>query len=163
MSLFEVCQWIENTPSSTALRESIWMFPIIESSHVIGLAFSVGTVIWFDLRLLGASMRRYTVSETFDYVKAWMFGGFALMMVSGVFLFWSHALKCYGSTYFQIKLVLLALAGINILVFHSTIDRRRAEWDKAPIPPLQARLAGFMSLLLWMSVVAVGRLMAYTL
>ena len=108
-------------------------------------------------------MRRYTVSETFNYVKAWMFGGFALMMVTGVFLFWSHALKCYGSTYFRFKLGLLVLAGVNIAVFHSTIDRRRAEWDKSPIRPLQARLAGFSSLLLWMAIVAAGRLMAYTL
>jgi Family of unknown function (DUF6644) len=139
------------------------MFPIIESSHVLGLAFSVGTVVWFDLRLIGASMRRYSVSETFGYVKPWMFGGFVVMMISGVFLFWSHALKCYGSGYFRIKLVLLLLAGMNVAFFHSTIDRRRAEWDKAPIPPLRARLAGLTSLVLWLAVVAAGRLMAYTL
>jgi hypothetical protein len=163
MSLFELCQWIENTPSSTALRESIWLFPIIESSHVLGLAFSVGTIIWFDLRLVGASMRRYSVSETFGYVKSWMFGGFLVMMITGGFLFWSHALKCYGSGYFRIKLVLLLLAAINIGVFHSTIDRRRAEWDKAPVPPLRARLAGLTSLVLWFAIVAAGRLMAYTL
>ena len=163
MPLFEICQWIENTPSSTALRESIWMFPIIESSHVLGLAFSVGTIVWFDLRLMGASMRRYSVSETFEYVKPWMFGGFLVMMISGAFLFWSHALKCYGSGYFRIKLVLLLLAGINVAFFHWTIDRRRTEWDKAPIPPLQARLAGVTSLVLWLAIVAVGRLMAYTL
>jgi hypothetical protein len=163
MSLLEICQWIENTPSSTALRESIWLFPICESTHVLGLAFSVGTVLWFDLRLVGASMRRYSISETFDSVKPWMFAGFVVMMISGVFLFWSHALRCYESGYFRIKLVLLVLAGLNIFVFHSTIDRRRAEWDKAPIPPLQARLAGVTSILLWLAIVAVGRLMAYTL
>ena len=163
MSLFEMCQWIENTPSSTALRESLWMFPIVETSHVLGLAFSVGTVVWFDLRLIGAFMRRYSVSETFGYVKPWMFAGFAVMVVTGILLFWSHALQCYSSGYFRIKLVLLVLAGVNIAVFHSTIDRRRGEWDKAPIPPLQARLAGLTSLVLWLAVVAVGRLMAYTL
>jgi hypothetical protein len=157
MSLFEMCQWIESSPSSMALRESIWVFPIIESSHVLGLAFSVGTAIWFDLRLAGLSMRRYSISETIGYVKPWMFGGFALMVITGAFLFWSHALH----TFFRIKLILLSLAGVNISIFHWTIDRRRT-WDKAPIPPLQARFAGFASLLLWMSIVAVGRLMAYT-
>jgi len=163
MTLFEVCQWIENSPSSNALRESVWVFPIIESSHVLGLAFSVGTAVWFDLRLAGLSMRRYSVSETFGYVKTWMFGGFALMMITGVFLFWSHALQCYGSTFFRIKLILLLLAGMNIVIFHWTIVLRRTDWDKAPIPPPQARFAGFASLVLWMSIVAVGRLMAYTL
>jgi hypothetical protein len=135
----------------------------MESAHVLGLAFSVGTVLWFDLRLLGVAMRRYSVSETFGFVKPWMFGGFALMMFTGVFLFWAHALQCYNSSFFRIKLILLVLAGLNISVFHLTIDRSRADWDKAPIPPLQARLAGFMSLALWLGVVAVGRLMAYTL
>jgi uncharacterized protein DUF6644 len=163
MSLFELCQWIESSPSSNALRESIWMFPIIESSHVLGLAFSVGTVVWFDLRLAGLMMRRYSVSETFGYVKPWMFGGFAVMVITGIFLFWSHALQCYSSTYFRIKLLLLLLAGVNIVIFHWTIDQRRTDWDKAPIPPLQARFAGYASLFLWLSVVAVGRLMAYTL
>jgi hypothetical protein len=163
MSLLDICTLIENSPSSTALRESIWMFPIIESSHVLGLAFSVGTVVWFDLRLMGVGMKHYTVSETFSFIKPWMFVGFSVMMVTGVFLFWSHALKCYGSNFFRLKLILLVLAGINIAVFHSTIDRRRSEWDKSPIPPLQARLAGFSSLLLWLAIVAAGRLMAYTL
>jgi hypothetical protein len=92
-----------------------------------------------------------------------VFGGFALMAISGVLLFWSHALQCYGSTFFRIKLALLLLAGVNIAIFHWTIDRRRMDWDKASIPPPQARFAGFASLLLWMSIVAVGRLMAYTL
>jgi uncharacterized BrkB/YihY/UPF0761 family membrane protein len=72
-------------------------------------------------------------------------------MSTGAFLFWSHALKCYQSNFFRLKLILLVLAGINIIVFHSTIDRRRVEWDKSPVPPLQARLAGFSSLLLWLA------------
>jgi hypothetical protein len=139
------------------------MFPIVESAHVLGLAFSVGTVVWFDLRLLGISMGMYSVSETWEYLKPWMLAGFVLMMITGGFLFWAHALQCYNSSFFRIKLVLLLLAGLNPSVFHLTIDRSRAEWDKAPVPPLQARIAGFMSLVLWLSVVAVGRLMAYTL
>jgi hypothetical protein len=139
------------------------MFPIIEGSHVLALGLSVGTIVWFDLRLMGAAMKRYSVSQTFSFVKPWMFAGFAVMMSTGAFLFWSHALKCYQSNFFRLKLILLVLAGINIIVFHSTIDRRRVEWDKSPVPPLQARLAGFSSLLLWLAIVAAGRLMAYTL
>ena len=139
------------------------MFPIVESSHVLGLAFSVGTAIWVDLRLMGVSMRKYTVSETFAFLKPWMAGGFGLMVVTGALLFWSHALKCYESSYFRIKLLLLLLAALNVIVFHLTIDRRRAAWDESPRPPLQARLAGLASLLIWLGVVAAGRLMAYTL
>ena len=63
MSLLEICEWIQNTPSSTAIRESLWVFPIIEGSHVLALGLSVGTVLWFDLRLMGVAMRHHTVSE----------------------------------------------------------------------------------------------------
>ena len=161
--LLEICQWIENTPSSIALRESIWVFPILETTHVIGLAFSVGTVFWFDLRLLGLGLRRYSVSETFEYVKPWMFGGFALMMITGAVLFWAHAVDAYESGYFRVKLVLLVLAGANIVAFHSTMDRHRVAWDEQPFPPRRARFAGAASLVLWFGIVAVGRLMAYTL
>jgi hypothetical protein len=163
VSLYEICQWLQDSYYATAIRESIWVFPILETSHVLALGLSVGTVLWFDLRLIGLGMRRHSISETFKYVKPWMFTGFAIMMITGVFLFYSHALRCYESSFFRIKLVLLVLAGINILIYHSTIDRRRVEWDKAPIPPFQARLAGSVSLFMWVSIVAVGRLMAYTL
>ena len=163
MSLLEICQWIENTAGSVALRESIWVFPIVETTHVLGLAFSVGTVFWFDLRLLGVGLRRYSVSETFDYVRPWMIGGFALMMITGAILFWAHAVQAYGSGYFRVKLGLLVLAGANIAAFHTTIDRHRPDWDQLPVPPLRARLAGAASLVLWFGIVAVGRLMAYTL
>jgi hypothetical protein len=163
MPAIEIFQWIENTTSSTALRESIWVFPVVETLHVLGLAFSVGTVMWLDLRLMGVSMRNYTVTETFQFVKPWMVAGFALMMVTGVLLFWAHALRCYESVYFRIKIVLLVLAGLNLAVFHRAIDRRRAVWDAWPEPPIQARLAGLASLLLWLGIVAAGRLMAYTL
>ena len=163
MSLYEICEWLQESYYATAIRESIWVFPIIEGTHVLALGLSVGTIMWFDLRLLGFGMRRHSVSATYNYIKPAMFTGFAIMMISGVLLFYSHALRCYESIFFQIKLVLLILAGVNILIYHTTIDRRRAEWDRWPKPPLQARLAGLISLLMWTSIVAVGRLMAYTL
>jgi hypothetical protein len=163
MSLLEVCQWIQDTQIGTAIRESLLLFPFIEGAHVLGLGLSVGTVIWFDLRLMGLIMREERVSDVFDQVKPWMFAGFALMFITGGLLFWSYAAKCYASSYFRAKIALLLVAALNLLLFHSTIDRQRAAWDKAPIPPPQARLAGFLSLTLWMSIVAVGRLMAYHL
>jgi hypothetical protein len=92
-----------------------------------------------------------------------MFAGFAIMFLSGGLLFWSHALKCYQSNYFRAKVALLLLAGLNILVYHLTIDRRSEEWGKAATPPLPARISGFVSLVLWFSIIAVGRIFAYHL
>ena len=161
-SLLEICEWIQNTPSSTAIRESLWVFPIIEGSHVLALGLSVGTVLWFDLRLMGVAMRQHTVSEAFDYVRNWMLMGFTIMFVTGALLFWSQALRCYVSGYFLLKLTLLLLAGINVGVYHFTIDRTCDQWGKAPTPPVKARIAGFVSIVLWAGVIAAGRIMAYT-
>jgi len=163
MSPLEICQWLDNTQIATSFRQSLYAYPIVEGMHVLGLSFSVGTVVWFDLRLAGAAMRRHPVSEVFGSVKPWMLAGFGNMIVTGAMLFMSHAEQAYHSRYFQAKVVMLLLALLNVAVFHSTIDRRRVEWDKAPFPPVQARVAGIASLILWIAIIVVGRLMAYHL
>ena len=161
MSLLDLCKAIEQTTISSIVRESA--FPYVEGAHVLGLSLSVGTVLWFDLRLLGAAMRTRPVSEVFQDLKGWMFAGFGIMFLTGGLLFAAHATKAYASGYFRVKMALLILAGVNTVVYHLTIDRRKSEWGKAPVLPLRARVAGLASLLLWFSVVAVGRLFAYYL
>jgi hypothetical protein len=162
-SILEICQYIDATQSSTALRESFYVFPIVEGIHVISLAFSVGLVIWFDLRLAGLILRDQPVSAVFRPIRPFMLTGFAIMFITGVALFWALALRCYSSPFFWIKMALLLLAGINISIYHLTIDRRQTEWDKMLIPPVQARIAGLVSLTLWVGIIAAGRLMAYFL
>ena len=161
MSLLEMCKVLEQTPISTIVRESA--FPYVEGAHVLGLSLSVGTVMWFDLRLLGVAMRSRPVSEVFQDLRAWMFAGFAVMFLTGGLLFSAHATKAYASGYFRAKLALMILAGVNAGIYHWSIDRRESEWGKAPVPPIRARIAGLVSLVLWFSVVAVGRLFAYYL
>jgi hypothetical protein len=161
--LLGFCQWLQNTPFARSFIESQYVYPMVEGAHVLALGLSVGTVLWFDLRLSGASMRRHPVSEVFGSVRPWMFAGFAIMVITGVVLFVGHAEQCFKSGYFRVKVVLLILALINVVVFHSTIDRQRVSWDKDPVPPLQARIAGIMSMILWGGTIAVGRLMAYNL
>jgi len=159
MSLLEICKVLEQTTISSIVRESA--FPYVEGAHVIGLSLSVGTVMWFDLRLLGVGMRTLPVSEVFHQLRPWMSAGFVIMLTAGSLLFSSVAVDAYGNTYFRLKVVLLLLAAVNIIVFHATIDRRRAEWDKAMVPPIQARVAGLLSLILWLAVIVAGRLFAY--
>ena len=162
MSILEWCQWLQNTPVGAGIRESAYTYPIIEGSHVMGLALSVGTVMWFDLRLLGVAMRRDTVSSVFTQVRPWMFLGFAVMFMTGALLFASRAVDAYESTYFRIKTGLLILGALNIVLFHTTIDRQRHEWETS-MPPVRARLAGAASLVLWFGIIAAGRIMAYNL
>ena len=162
-SILDICQYIDATQSSTALRESFYVFPIVEGIHVISLAFSVGLVIWFDLRLAGLILKDQPVSAVFRPIRPFMLTGFGIMFVTGVALFWALALRCYSSPFFWIKMGLLLLAGINIAIYHFTIDRRQEEWDTMLIPPVQARIAGLVSLTLWVGIIAAGRLMAYFL
>jgi hypothetical protein len=163
MPVVQYFQWIQDTQLASSFRESTYVFPIVEGIHVLALALSVGTVMWFDLRLVGVTMRGQPVSKVFGPIKPWMFTGFGIMFSSGVMLFLAHALQCYESIYFRVKAALLFMALINVVIYHLTIDRTKYEWDKAPIPPLGARMAGIISLVLWTAIIAVGRLMAYNL
>lgn len=163
MDLLEICRWLEDTAWASAFRESGYVYPLVEGSHVMALALSVGTVLWFDLRLLGWMMRDDRVSDVFAQVRPWMFTGFAVMFVTGAVLFASRAVAAYGSPYFQLKMALLLMGGLNVAAFHLTIDRRRDEWDLQQPPPFQARLAGGVSLVLWFAIIAAGRIMAYNL
>jgi hypothetical protein len=163
MNLLELCRWLEDTWWATALRESGYAYPFVEGSHVMALALSVGAVLWFDLRLLGFAMRDDRVSEVFGHVRPWMFFGFAVMFVTGALLFAARATDAYQSPYFRLKIALLVLGAINIVLFHTTIDRRRGVWDSAGRPPARARLAGGVSLVLWFAIIAAGRIMAYNL
>ena len=125
MDLLAYSRWLEDTWWATAIRESGYVYPFVEGSHVMALAFSVGAVLWFDLRLLGWTMRDDRVSDVFSQVRPWMFCGFAVMLVTGVLLFAARATDAYESNYFRLKLALLVLGGVNIVLFHTTIDRRR--------------------------------------
>jgi len=162
MSLLEICQWLQDTDVGTQIRESIFFFPIIEGTHVLALGVSVGAVLWWDLRLLGFTMRDKPISQMQSNIFKWMMPGFVVMMITGVLLFWCQAAKAYNSIFFRIKVIALILAGINILYFHLKTQKGQSEWDTAGIPPTSARMAGLFSILLWAIIIAAGRLMAYT-
>ena len=164
MSIAEICQWLQHTDTGMDIRSSNYAFPIIEAAHVLGLAISVGTVVWLDLRLLGVkSLLRFPVSRFWKGLLPLSMAGFALMFVSGSILFWVQAFDAYNNVYFRIKIGLLFLAAVNALVFQFTAQRRMAEWDRAEVPPLGARLAGLFGIILWASVIIAGRTFAYNL
>ncbi len=163
MSLYLYLEWLQHTPFSTAIRESAWVFPIIETTHVLGLAVSVGLLTWFDLRLLGLVMRHQPVSVLHKQMMPWSTGGFAIMFASGILLFWSNPLSAYSSIFFRLKFCFLLLAGLNALTFELTTKSNIAEWDKSPVPPARVRLTGALSLVLWMAVITFGRATAYKL
>jgi hypothetical protein len=161
MNLLPFFQWLEGTAGSVAIRESTLLYPIIETTHVLMLCLFLGMIAMLDLRLLGAGLRGIPVSEVAGRLLPLAFIGFTLMTISGMLLFYSGPVRAAGNIFFRIKMVMLALAGINAALFHVTIYRRVTDWDCDSTPPLRARLAGFCSLLLWSAVVICGRMQAY--
>ena len=161
LSLYEFAQRVQEMPSSVALRESLWTYPIIETVHVLGLCLFVGTAWLWDLRLLGVTLRGVPVSRLSKQILPWTAVGFAIMAVSGLGLVFSEPLRFYSNIFFRIKLVLLAAAGLNAFIFHKTVGRRKDEWDSSSLLPFRARLAGALSLGLWATVIVTGRLIAY--
>ena len=158
-----IIQWMQNSDFGTGIRESVWTFPVVETTHVLALAISVGVLIWFDLRLLGWGMKHQPISQIHKQIMPYAAFGFIIMFVSGVLLFWSEAEKCYLSGFFRAKVVFLFLAGFNAMIFEFKTKKTIEEWDKYPIPPAKARIAGWMSIISWAAVIIAGRATAYNL
>jgi len=161
--LLHVCEQIEATSLGVFVRESIWGFPILVGIHIVGLVFSVGIVVWLDLRLLGVSMTGVPVSRVYRRLMPLAFVGFIVMLLSGATIFTGFATSAYKNPYFRVKLIALALAAVNAFVYHTNVERRIAKWDRAPTPPVPARMAGIISIVAWTTVILAGRMMSYTL
>jgi hypothetical protein len=161
VSLFDFFEWLGNTPWSIALHESRYAFLVVLTVHVLTLTVFVGTAIVIDLRLLGAALTRVSVSEVVSRLLPWSMGGLAVMIASGALLFYAAPLVRYENVFFRLKMAALALALVNVWVFHRTQYRHVAAWDLDPLPPRGARLAAVVSLVLWASIITAGRMMAY--
>ena len=155
------CQWLNDTGPSTALRESLWVFPIVETIHVLAITLLAGTIAILDLRLLGVVFRGERVTTVARQVLPFVWTGFAILVPTGLMLFAAEAAKSYGNPAFRIKLVLLLLAGLNPLIYYRIVYKRIAEWDTLPRTPFAARMAAGLSLTLWTAIIAAGRATAY--
>lgn len=160
MNVDRFLTWLEETAPATAVRETPWAYPITESAHLIGLALMVGAIAVFDLRLLGLS-RRLPVSALAGQALPWSRAGFGLVALTGLLLFAANATQVAHNTAFQVKVLLIAAAGLNILLFHTGPFRDVRDWDDAERTPRRARAAAVVSLVTWPVVIICGRLIAY--
>ena len=146
---------------SEALLGSLNFWGLLEGTHLLALMLFAGTILVVDLRLLGVTFRRTPVSVVSDTILPLTIFGFVLVVVTGLGLFFAKPLFYYHNIWFRVKLIMLALALINILVFHSRIQATQGAWDSLPKPPASARTAAAMSLTAWLVVITFGRLIAY--
>jgi hypothetical protein len=159
LTLFE---WLRETTFSTDLRESIYMWAVVNGIHVLGLGLFMGMLLFWDLRLLNVGLRKVPVQETWDRLAPWIGLGFLVMVVSGVLLFVSDPVRFWGNIFFRMKLVALVLAGLNAAAFHFTVGKRVVDWDRAGQLPGSAKFVGAASLVLWAFIIVSGRLIAYS-
>ena len=137
----EIFKWIQDTSVGSHISDSLWLFPLIESIHVWGIVILVSATGMLDLRLLGFVMKEQPVSKLNRTLLPWAWCGFAIMIISGTLLFSSEATKLYNNGAFLVKMCLILLAGINALVFHTTIYQKVDKWDLAAVTPIAAKLA----------------------
>jgi hypothetical protein len=161
VTILQICQWLNDSPLGTSIRESDFSFALIETTHVLGITLMAGTVAILDLRLLGLMLRQDEVSDVAGQVLPLTVAGFVLMVISGSLLFWSEAAKMYLNPAFRFKLVLMLAAGLNPLIFHRTVYRKVASWDLAQPTPAAAKTAAVVSLALWTGIIVSGRAIAY--
>jgi hypothetical protein len=161
MSFLSFFEQLAETPWSVALHESEIAYSLIESFHVWSMCLFFGMTVLFDLRLLGWTMRGVPVSEVIRRLQPWTILGFVLMVISGTLLFYAIPLRSYQNIFFRTKMLLMLVAGLNVLIFHSRVFPGVAKWDAEPTPPKVARRAGALSLALWIGIIVCGRMIAY--
>ena len=146
------------------MRQWLWLYPSVEIVHIVGIALLFGSIAVLDLRLLGFS-RSLSVKRLGAHVLPWTAASFLLIIPSGLAMFTAHATEFIQSDVFVLKMLLIMAAGLNAALFHTITFRTADVWDSEEMrrlpPPPSARLAGAVSLLLWIAVIACGRLLAY--
>ncbi len=156
--------WLYGLPVSQAIRIEYFWFPFIESIHVICITLVVGSISIVDIRLLGITSKEKPVTELMHELLPWTWGFFALAAITGTFMFMAKAPDYYSNGDFQYMMIFIALAELNMAVFHlSPTYRNIKSWDQGVMPPTMARLAGGLSLALWFTVVAFGRWIGYSM
>lgn len=159
--LLSFAQWIQLTGFFTALRGSAYVYPIVLSMHMIGLAFFGGMVLMTDLRLLGLTMRKRSIAEVVNQFRVPKRWGLLLILTCGVLMAGSKAEEYYYNSFFRAKLILLAAVAVHELVFRRSVYANPAELDRTPGIPGTAKLAAALSLVLWISIACCGRGIGY--
>ena len=161
MNFTDFVQTLYDSQIGTALRESVYAFPIVEGIHLIGLSVSIGLLLFVDLRLLGLFLPQVPVALVMRPLRPWMLGGFTVTIVTGLLLFAAAATKIAGLSVFLYKLGFIALAGLNAVWFELKWGRSALDWGSRSVLPLSVKFAGAASLFLWSLVVITGRLIPY--
>lgn len=158
-----ILQALAESSVGSAIAEDATLFPWIEVVHVLAITTVFGSILLVDLRLTGLAGRDYPVTALSRSIVPVTWVAFLLAVVTGSLLFISNPLTYFGNSFFRIKMLLMLAAGLNMAVFHFWTMRDVAEWDTGPRIPAAVKAAGWISILLWVSVIACGRWIGFTM
>ena len=164
MDLIPYLEALKASDFSLSIQYSAWAFPVIESAHVVAITLVFGIIAIVDLRLLGvASVSRRLSEVSRDCLGlTWVF--FALAVVTGLLMFVTNAPTYFENTWFRWKMLFIALAGVNMLIFELITVRGRSDWDDGSTSvPASGRFAGLLSIAFWFGVILCGRMIGFTL
>jgi hypothetical protein len=162
MEIVEFLKSLEASGLATRIRDSLWLFPLIESTHVIGLTMVFGTIAIIDLRLLGIASTQRSFKRMASDILKWTWAAFALTALTGSLMFITNARVYYHNFFFRTKMLLLVLSGINMLFFELTAGRTIHRWDEARSAPPAGKAVAALSIALWISIIFMGRLIGFT-
>ena len=156
---------LEASGLGQAMRQWLWLYPAVETVHIVGIGLLFGSIAILDLRLLGFS-RTISVKRLASHVLPWTAAAFLLIVPSGLMMFTAHASEFIASPVFVLKMCLILAAGLNAAIFHAVLYPSVEVWDSEAMrklgpPPPSARTSAAVSVLIWISVIACGRLLAY--
>ena len=151
---------IEGLAIAKAMREDLWLYPSVEIVHIVGFTILVGSVVMFDLRVLGIS-RGISVRALARHLLPWSLAALLLIVPTGLMMFAAHADDFINNRAFQVKMGLLLAAGINAAIFHTGPYQSVARWDTGAAAPWSARLSVALSIAIWIGIISCGRLLAY--
>jgi Family of unknown function (DUF6644) len=151
---------LQDTWFATGIRESLWLFPILYTLHIFGVVILVAATSALDLRMLGLVMRDEPVADIAHLLLPWAAAGFAAQLLTGTFLFLAQADELSHNIAFQLKMITVLLAGLNVLIFHLTAYRGVRQWPKHAAPAA-AKFSAVLSLTCWFGIVAMSRLIAF--
>jgi hypothetical protein len=158
MSVLSFFTWCESSSLGEAIRNSHWLFPVIECFHLLGLALLGGSVLVVNLSLLGFGLGPRPVAQLWRDTRPWLAGSLAVMLASGFLLFTSEAVKLYYHEAFWVKMTSLLLS----IVFTFTVQRATALQDPGHVSRLRSRAVALASLLLWSAVGTGGRWIGFS-
>ena len=151
---------IEEGSIASAMRDSLWIYPFVETIHIIGFSILVGAIVMFDLRILGIS-KRISVRMLAHHLLPWSLAALLLIVPTGLLMFASEASDLVSNRAFVVKMLLLMLAGTNAAAFHLGSFRNAELWDQNTPAPAGAKLHAVASMLIWAGIITCGRMIAY--